>query len=575
MKCLYNKLTSTVDPYAKRLAERLKGLPLALATAGTYLQLTPLTFQRYLQEYEERGNVNAYRHIKLQDYERSLYTTWDISYAYLEKHYPDAAKLLKLLAYFGNQSFWHELFYAGLNENSPKWLYKVVADDITFCEVMTTLTEHHFLEVHFTSESWSMHECVYDWALTALNQNVEMEYYWYAFDCVYTSLSSVDSDSLGHINLSRLAGHAKRLVQRRFLENYMIYDLTVKQLDKVFRVSHLLQAQFQLSAAKQMYMLALAGYEKALGPDHTLTLDTVHNIGNLFYDQGKLDEAEQMYTRALAGYKEARGPDDTSTLHTVNNLGNLYLARGQLGKAEQMFIRALAGYEKALGPNHTSTLRTVNNIGNLFYDQGKLDDAEQMYTWALAGYKKALRPDHTIALSIIHNLGLLYRDMGLLHRDQGRLEKAEQMCMQALAGREKELGPNHIVTLATVHDLGLLLRDLGLLYRDLGLLPRDLHKLDEGVQMSMRALAGYENLRGPDHTTTLASVYNLGNLYLAKFQPDEAEQMYTRALAGYQKALGPDHTSTLCTINSLRLAYRLRRTLAEAEPKSMRAEPEN
>ena len=31
-----------------------------------------------------------------------------------------------------------------------------------------------------------------------------------------------------------------------------------------------------------------------------------------------------MYVRALAGYEKALGPDHTSTLTTVNNLGNLY-----------------------------------------------------------------------------------------------------------------------------------------------------------------------------------------------------------------------------------------------------------
>lgn len=46
-----------------------------------------------------------------------------------------------------------------------------------------------------------------------------------------------------------------------------------------------------------MYERALAGYEKALGPDHTSTLYTVNNLGNLYRGQGKLKEAEEMYQR--------------------------------------------------------------------------------------------------------------------------------------------------------------------------------------------------------------------------------------------------------------------------------------
>jgi hypothetical protein len=37
-----------------------------------------------------------------------------------------------------------------------------------------------------------------------------------------------------------------------------------------------------------MYQRALAGYEKALGPDHTSTLDTVHNLGLLYAVQGSM-----------------------------------------------------------------------------------------------------------------------------------------------------------------------------------------------------------------------------------------------------------------------------------------------
>jgi tetratricopeptide (TPR) repeat protein len=70
----------------------------------------------------------------------------------------------------------------------------------------------------------------------------------------------------------------------------------------------------------------------------------------------KLAEAEQIFVRALAGYEKALGPDHISIPSTVHNLGNLYHLQGKLVEAEQMFVRALAGYEKALGPDHTSTL---------------------------------------------------------------------------------------------------------------------------------------------------------------------------------------------------------------------------
>ncbi|KAL4736259.1 hypothetical protein BDV11DRAFT_173082 [Aspergillus similis] len=108
------------DPHAKRLAERLAGLPLALATAGAYLQHSPFTFERYLQEYELRWNIDPRRPTRLEEYQnRTLFTTWDLSYTRVREVDPDAAELLKLFAYFSNQSLWYELLQAGLTDISP------------------------------------------------------------------------------------------------------------------------------------------------------------------------------------------------------------------------------------------------------------------------------------------------------------------------------------------------------------------------------------------------------------------------------------------------------------------------
>lgn len=72
-----------------------------------------------------------------------------------------------------------------------------------------------------------------------------------------------------------------------------------------------------------------------------------------------------MYVRALAGKEKALGPEHTSILRTVNNLGNLYRDQGKLREAEDMYVRALAGYEKVLGPEHAKTVIVRRNLVNL------------------------------------------------------------------------------------------------------------------------------------------------------------------------------------------------------------------
>jgi tetratricopeptide (TPR) repeat protein len=69
----------------------------------------------------------------------------------------------------------------------------------------------------------------------------------------------------------------------------------------------MLRAQDRYTGAEAMYKRALAGYEKALGPEHMSTLNTVNNLGNLYLDQDWLTEAEAMYKQALAGREKALG----------------------------------------------------------------------------------------------------------------------------------------------------------------------------------------------------------------------------------------------------------------------------
>ena len=70
-----------------------------------------------------------------------------------------------------------------------------------------------------------------------------------------------------------------------------------------------------------------------------------------------------------------------------------------------------------------------------------------------------------------------------------------------------------------------------------------------------QALVGYEMALGPEYTSTLIIINNLGNLYKSQGKLLKAETMCKRAMAGYKKALGPEHTSTLTTINNLGNLY--------------------
>jgi tetratricopeptide (TPR) repeat protein len=384
---------------------------------------------------------------ELSDYpSRTLYSTWNLSFMGVEQQNPRAAHLLQFLAYLDHQDIWFELLHSGQREDQPAWFTELTGDEFMFEDAMQVLIRHCLVETHHQTGSYSLHTCVHDWTLDGLNHQIDARRYWLAFDCVASHIGADDWEHLSAIRYQRFTGHAKRLVHGRFHVAARQQSSVGSRLNSMVELAELLRQRVQYDAAEEMCLRALAGYEKALGRDHTSTLDTVNNLGNLYGAQGKLGEAEEMYLRALAGYEKALGRDHTSTLDTVNNLGILYGDQGKLGEAEEMCLRALAGYEKALGRDHTSTLDTVNNLGNLYGDQGKLGEAEEMCLRALAGYERASQSKTIPALNTIYNMALLYCD-------QSKVEEAKAMLQRALAGGKKILGPHHSYTRDIVNRL--------------------------------------------------------------------------------------------------------------------------
>ncbi|GFF61695.1 hypothetical protein IFM51744_10766 [Aspergillus udagawae] len=382
---------------------------------------TGTSITEYLQHYEESwSELQQDSHPERQYQQGNMLETWMISYREIEHRDPDAAKLLLLLAHFDNRDIWYELLKSSrYSSNVPVWLERIMSSKLTFRTGVENLIGFSLLETKEGGGSYTIHPVVQDWCIHLSNTSKLVD---------STQLNELALISVGycvpHLSDRNYSGLQQRLIPHA---NYVRHgDLPGDKIEIAVwgafdSLGNLYLNQGKLKEAEEMHQRALAGKEKAVGPDHTSTLDTVNNLGNLYSDQGKLKEAEEMYQRALAGYEKALGPGHTSTLDTVNNLGSLYRNQVRLEKAEKTYQGALAGYEKALGPDHTSTLRTVNNLGSFYSNQGKLEKAEEMYQRALAGYEKALGPDHMSTLNTVNNLVSLYYSRNRLDQYAVRL----------------------------------------------------------------------------------------------------------------------------------------------------------
>ena len=523
-----------LDPHARELAKKLDGLPLALATAGAYLSQVTTSWEDYLCSYNTSWLKLQKTSPGLPSYEdRALYSTWNISYDHIRRQNENAAKLLQLWAYFDNEDLWYKLL-AGQSIYGPEWFLDIVGDELSFNEVIRLLFNHALIEPRGTSGGYGMHSCVHAWTRYALNAEQDTPMAILALYCVASAVPDENVRECWILG-RRLLPHANRCLE--FFNNSMVSALeNSEHIPWVLNsLGYLYDIQGEIKKATIIYIRALAGYEKALGPEHTTTLDTVHNLGTLYLNQGKLKEAEKLYLRALAGYKKVFGPKHITMLDTVIALGVLYSGQGRTRKAEKLYMRALVGFEKALGPEHISTLTAVYNLGILYDEQGKLKKAEEIYLRVLAGYEKALGPEHTTTLNAISNLGNLYKN-------QDKLKEAEEIFLRALAGFEKALGPEHIKTLDTVYNLGYLYSNQG--------------KLKEAEEMFLRTLAGYKKAFGPEHKSPMETRYILAVLYAKQCLWEDAAKQLELVVPGFIKLLGPKHYKTVTALDFLKLCQR-------------------
>ena len=102
-----------MDETGRELLGLLDGLPLALAQAASYLRET-------LVDYEQR----------------SIGTTWTISFRAIEARNEKAANLLRLWAFIDNKDLWHGLLQMAAEggEHWPGWLREMASSEVAFLD---------------------------------------------------------------------------------------------------------------------------------------------------------------------------------------------------------------------------------------------------------------------------------------------------------------------------------------------------------------------------------------------------------------------------------------------------------
>lgn len=220
----------------------------------------------------------------------------------------------------------------------------------------------------------------------------------------------------------------------------------------------------------------------------------------------------------------------SETLQTmVTEAYKLYEAK-RIDEALTQAKRAEAFVTQTSIPETREIVVAHNRLGMLFFNTGFSHEAKASYERALQLAKKVM-PDNDVGY------GDLYNNLGQVESRLGNLKAARSYLESALT--VKDVRP---------FDLAVYMDNLGSIYSAIS-------EFDKAEEQHVKALAIFEQEKGPIDGDVATAVGNLGSLYERKLDYANAEAYLLRALEIHARLLGLEHDETLLNLHNLAEHY--------------------
>ncbi|KAJ6545995.1 P-loop containing nucleoside triphosphate hydrolase protein [Mycena vulgaris] len=547
LKSCAEEITARNKKLATDIVKALYYLPLAIIQAGAFI-LKSGALSSYLNLYSE----NQARFLSEEpdqshdDYARTVYTTWQISFEELSK---PAATLLQLCSFLHHKRISEEIFSRASLYDFPshgpskeelqgplEFLSQFtgptgVWNSLQFMDVMNEITAYSLANFDRHGKLYSIHPLVHEWSRSTLTDQEQYHYWMVAI--VGMSISGIAEQDLQLASL-KLLPHADSLlcgnldIRPDFRRKYGLLYYYAERMED----------------AEELELAVLEHQRHVMGEDHQDTMHAMGALASTYRWQGRYKEAEELEALALEKQRKILGEDHPDTLRAMGNLASTYHNLGKLQEAEELDVVVLEKQRKILGEDHPDTLRTMGNVASTYHDLGKLQEAEELEVVVLEKRRKILGEDHPDTLRAMGNLASTYDDLG-------KLQEAEELKVVVLEKRRKILGEDHPDTLRAMGSLASTYHNLG--------------KLQEAEELGLVVLEKRRKILGEDHPDTLWIMGNLASTYHKRGKLQEAEELKVVVLEKRRKILGEDHPDTLWTMGSLASTYHALGKLKEAE----------
>ncbi|MEU5868226.1 FxSxx-COOH system tetratricopeptide repeat protein [Nonomuraea sp. NPDC047529] len=518
---------------ARRLAEELGHLPLALEQAGALQAEAGMSVEEYLQQLA-RHMPDTLQDPKPLDYPRSMTAAWRLSVSQLEQQMAEAVDLLRCCAFFGPDPIPVDVFRWGAEGAGPG-LQDLLDKPLMRSKAIRVIGRYALAGLDPENRTLQVHRLIQALLRADLNDEEQDRFR----KVVHRLLASArPGDPENEANWPRYSELVRHIVPSEvaFTRDPEVRDFALNMVRYLYRSG---QHQLGLSFAGDF----LRQWTIDSGPDDRHVIAAQAQMGSVQRELGDYPGAYETDSAAWERAKQVLGDEHEMSLFIAQGLGADLRARGDFADATRHEEQVLQAHVSALGRTHLEVLNATNNLA---LDYALISNYTRARSMHEDVYNASSKRTDVSKVSHLIFWGNLVRVVRLC----GDYEEACDLAEEAHAFGVKELDVEHWVTLRTAKDWSIALRRSG--------------RYDEASALAQDVLERSTRLFGPSHPDTLAAAMNNANAMRTTGRINAAFDLAAQTMERYPGAYRPEHPYNHGCAGNLALMHRVRGDAASA-----------
>ncbi|KAK5637127.1 hypothetical protein RRF57_012839 [Xylaria bambusicola] len=556
------------------LFEELTYLPLAIAQAAAFLNVTQLSVKKYLERLRrtEQSLINLMSQEfsddgRYPESRNAVATTWLVSFDQIRRINSTAAELLCFLSCVERQDI------------PQSMLPEPPGEDVE--TAIDVLCEYAFL-VRRGDDMFNMHRLVHiAIRVWVRNQNAVEEtqsnavrhlasiFPWddeanrllwreYLPHALYALRRSKEYEDEERSNLSYrcgtllICGSTRRNTRLRcaYLDNRQIKEaieifehvvairkktLAEEDHDRLASEHELASAYLdnrQIKEAIEILEHIVAIEKKTLAEKDHDRLTSEHELASAYLDDGRLKEAIEIFEHVVA-VRKTLAEEDHSRLTSEHELARAYLDNRQIKEAIEILEHIVAIEKKTLAEEDHDRLASEHELASAYLDNRQIKEAIEIFEHVVAIRKKTLAGEDHFRLTSEHGLASAYFN-------DGRIKEAIEIFERIVAIRKKTLAEEDHSRLTSEHGLASAYFDNG--------------RIKEAIEIFKHVVAIRKKTLAEEDYSRLTSEHGLARAYLDDGRIKEAIEILEHVVA-VKKTLAEEDRSRLASEHELARAY--------------------